>query len=922
MAISAAPRTVALTLDGQALQAAQGATVLEAALAAGVDIPRLCFDPRLKPVGACRLCVVEVDGRPGLLPACTTEVSDGMVVRSESDELASMRRSVLELILGNHRVSCPTCDKNGDCALMEYAYRYRADQFAFGAYQPPAAVPNFSTGNEAIAFDPQLCISCGRCVRICDEVVMASALTFTRRASQVAVTTPFEMALNETSCVLCGLCISTCPTGAMYERAALGQGQCKDLESVRTVCPYCGVGCVLELNVNRDTNRIVRVTSPVGSVPNDGNLCVKGKFGFEFVHSPERLTTPLIKEQGEFREASWEEALGLVGRRLRELRDEHGPDGIGFLSSCRCTNEENYLLQKLARTAGATNNIDQCATTCHAPSVAGLATSFGSGAMTNSIGEIRDVDTMFIIGSNPTEAHPIIGLEMKKARARGARMIVCDPRRTWVAEHADIHIQHKPGTDNMLINAMMRHILDEGLHDEAFIASRCEGFEAFRANLEGLSVEQAAEVCDVGADLIRRAAEMYARGAPSAIFYTLGITEHTSGTENVMNLANLAMLTGHIGKPSSGVNPLRGQNNVQGGCDMGAMHMSLPGYQKVVDEDVRLKFSAAWGVEMPTNRGGRIPDMIEAAHDGSLRGLYVFGEDPVSSEPNQAKVIASLQKLDFMAVQEIFMTETAKLADVVLPATTFAEKDGTFTNTERRVQRVRKAVEPPGQAKPDWEILSLLSTAMGHPLSYANAGQIFDEMASLTPSYGGMSYARIDEVGLQWPCPSPDHPGTRFLHEGRFTRGLGAFQQIDYRPAAELPDEQYPFILSTGRTLYNYNVGNMTQKVGAIRQKQRRNFVELHERDAAELGVADGDDVTVATRRGELTVPARVGQRTRPGALWMPFHFVDEPTNRITNDAFDTITRTAEYKVCAARVSRPAAPSGTAATAHTEEVST
>jgi len=906
MAVPTALRTVTLTIDGRQVTATQGDTVMDTALAVGIDVPRLCHDPRLKPVGACRLCIVDIDGVPGLPTSCTTEVADGMVVQTETDELGAMRKSLLELILGDHRVTCPTCDKNGDCALMDYSYRYQADQFAFGAYQPGPVIPNFTTGNQAITFDPQLCITCGRCVRICDEVVMASALTFTWRASSVEVSTPFDMPLNETSCVLCGLCISTCPTGAMYERSAVGRGQMKDLDSVRTVCPYCGVGCTMELQVNRETNRIVRVTAPVGCVPNDGNLCVKGKFGFEFVHSPERLTTPLIKENGEFREASWDEALELAGRRLRELRDEHGADSIAFLSSCRCTNEENYLMQKVARTAGATNNVDQCATTCHAPTVAGLASSFGSGAMTNSIDEIKDVDTMFIIGSNPTEAHPIIGLEMKKALRQGAKMVVCDPRRTWVAEHADIHVQHKPGTDNMLINAMMAHIIASGLHDAGFVESRCENFEAFSTNLEGFTVEAAAEVCDVDPDLIRRAAEMYAAGDPSSIFYTLGITEHTCGTENVQNLANLAMLCGQIGKRSSGVNPLRGQNNVQGGCDMGAMHGDFPGYQKVADEVVRLKFADAWNVEIPTNKGGRITDFIEQAADGALRGFYVFGEDPVLSEPNQAKVIASLEELEFMVCQEIFMSETAKMADVVLPASSFAEKDGTFTNTERRVQRVRKAVDPPGQAKPDWEILCLMSTAMGHPLSYEHAGEIFEEMASLTPSYGGLSFDRIDEAGLQWPCPTPDHPGTKFLHEGEFTRGLGAFHEIEFREADELPDDEYPYILSTGRTLYNYNIGNMTQKVAAIRQKERRNFIEMHEADARALGVADGDQVTVGTRRGEVTVQAKVGRRTRPGALWMPFHFVDQPTNRITNDAFDNVTRTAEYKVCAARVAKAA----------------
>ena len=904
MTVRSPLKTVSLTIDDRQITAREGETVLTAALAAGIDVPRLCHDPRLKPVGACRMCIVEVEGERGLLTSCSLEVAEGMIVQTETDRLGAERKTILELILSEHRVSCPTCDKNGDCALMDLTYRYQADQYAFGGYKPGPIQPNFASDSKAIAFDPQLCIHCGRCVRICDEVVMASALTFKLRANSLEVTTPFDMPLIETSCVLCGLCISTCPTGAMYDRAALGQGQAKDLEKVRTVCPYCGVGCAMELNVNRETNRIVRVTAPAGSIPNDGNLCVKGKFGIEYVHSSKRLTTPLIKEAGEFREASWDEALELAGSRLRELRDEHGPESIAFLSSCRCTNEENYLMQKLARTAGATNNIDQCATTCHAPTVSGLSSAFGSGAMTNSIDEIKDVDTIFLIGSNPTEAHPIIGIEMKKALRRGAKLVVCDPRKTWMAKHADVHIQHRPGTDNMLTNAMMRHIIDSELHDPEFIESRCENFEAFSKNLQDYTVEEAAEVCDVPAESIRRAAEMYAKGDPSSIFYTLGITEHTTGTENVQNLANLAMLCGQIGKASSGVNPLRGQNNVQGGCDMGAMHGDFPGYQKVANEAVRLKFADAWNVEIPTNKGGRVTDFIEQAGDGVLRGFYVFGEDPVSSEPNQTKVIESLEKLEFLVCQEIFMSETAKLADVILPASSFAEKDGTFTNTERRVQRIRKAIDPPGEAKPDWEIICLMSEAMGHPMPYNDAGEVFDEMASLTPSYGGMSFDRIDATGLQWPCPSPDHPGTGFLHEGQFTRGLGIFHEISFREAAELPDEQYPFILSTGRTLYNYNIGNMTSKSEAIRQKESKNFVEMHESDAKQLGVADGDPVTVGTRRGEVTVRAVVGKRTRPGMLWMPFHFVDQPTNRITNDAFDNITRTAEYKVCAATVTK------------------
>jgi len=894
--------TFTLTIDGREVMANAGDTILQVALAHGIDIPHLCYDPRLAPTGACRLCVVEIGGQPGFHTSCTRLAEPGMVVRTETDAIRAARKTILELLLSEHRVACTTCDADGECLLQDYAYRYQVDENRFPNVALPVGIPNFTASSKAFDYDPSKCIRCQRCVRICAEVVMAEALTMKGRALATQVSTAYDLPLAETTCELCGQCVGTCPTGALWERGARGQGRAKDLVSVRTTCPYCGVGCQMNLRVNRRTNRIVRVTAEPGCVPNDGNLCVKGRLGFEFVTSPERLTRPLVRENGDFRAVSWEEAIALVGRKLRDIRERYGPDSIAFLSSARCTNEENYLMQKLARTAGGTNNIDQCATTCHAPSVAGLAAAFGSGAMTNSIGEIRDVHTLFVIGANPTEAHPIVGLEMKQALRRGARLIVCDPRKTWLARRAHIHIQHKPGTDNFLINAMMHHILRRGLHDAAFIAERTEGFEAFRDGLKEYTVERAAEVCGIEADLIRCAAEMYAAGRPAAIFYTLGITEHTCGTENVQNLANLAMLCGHIGKPSSGVNPLRGQNNVQGACDMGAMPNMLPGYQKVNDPIAREKFRQAWGVELPTNVGGRVTDFIEKAGAGILRGFYVCGEDPVLSEPNTLDVIHSLKRLDFLVCQEIFMSETAKLAHVILPAACFAEKDGTFTNTERRVQRVRKAVEPPGEAKPDWQIICMVSVAMGYPMKYEHPAEIFEEMARLTPSYAGISYERIEKVGLQWPCPTSEHPGTRFLHEGRFSRGRGLFHVIRFRPPAEVPDADYPFILSTGRTLFNYNVGNMTLKCPAIVQKESRNFVEMHASDAERLGVADGDMVRVSTRRGSLIVRARVGDKVRPGALWMPFHFVDAPTNILTNDAFDTVTRTAEYKCCAARV--------------------
>ncbi|MBW8001229.1 MAG: formate dehydrogenase subunit alpha [Planctomycetes bacterium] len=895
---------IKVTINGKNVTGKTGQTILELAKENKIKIPHLCNDRRIKPVGACRMCLVDVEGQRNPVTACTFEITPDMVIQTDTDEIRQLRKTVLELLFYEHRGSCATCDANGDCKLQRYAYDYQISEDVIKAAETAQPKENYSTGSEAIEYDSNKCIRCGRCVRICEEVQMANALTFKGRASNVEVSTAFDIALIDSTCVICGQCISACPTGALYEKYSKGKGQTKELKKVRTTCPYCGVGCQMDLNVNTTTKKIVRVTSEKSCVPNDGNLCVKGRFGFHYVHSDKRLTKPLIKENGQFREAEWDEAIALVGKRLKEIRDKYGPDSIAFLSSCRCTNEENYLMQKIARTAGGTNNIDQCATTCHAPTVAGLASSFGSGAMTNSIDEVKDVQTFFIIGSNPTEAHPIIGLEMKKALAKGAKLVVCDPRKTWVAKHADVHIQHKPGTDNMLTNAMMNYIIENDFHAKEFVANRCEDFEQFRENLKDYTIEKAAKECGVDADLIRKAAEMYAKGTPSSIFYTLGITEHTCGTENVQNLANLAMLCGQIGKPSSGVNPLRGQNNVQGGCDMGAIYSVLPGYQKVADPVVREKFEKAWDIKFPTNIGGRVTDFIEQAGDGILRGFYCLGEDPVLSEPNQAKVIESLKKLEFIICQEIFMSETAKLADVVLPATSWAEKNGTFTNSERRVQRIRKAVDAPGQAKPDWQITCLISTAMGYPMSYNNASEVFDEMASLTPSYGGISFDRIDKIGLQWPCPDPDHPGTGYLHKDKFVRGKGLFHKIKFRHPAETTDEDYPLILSTGRTLYNYNIGNMTQKSKPIRQKQSRNFIEMHFSDAEKLGVKKGDKVNVRTRRGDITVEAVIGDKVRPGALWMPFHFIDQPTNKLTNDAFDNITRTAEYKVCAAAVKK------------------
>lgn len=902
---------VAVTINGIKILGQPGQTILDLAIENGIDIPNLCHDPRLAPVGACRLCLVEVEGQKAPVTACTFGISDGMMVWTETDEICRLRKTILELLFYEHRGACTTCDENGSCVLRRYAYEYQLDESIFTA--PPKSEParNYTTGNEALEYDPDKCIRCGRCIRICEEVQMDTALTFKNRAGRVEVTTFFDIPLNESTCVLCGQCISTCPTGALYERQAKGKGQCKDLVRTRTTCPYCGVGCQIDLNVNK--NKIVRVTSEVGCIPNDGNLCVKGRFAMEFVGSDKRLTMPLIKRNGKFEQAAWDEAIELVARRLGEIKAAHGPDSIGGLSSAKCTNEDNYVFQKFIRAVIGTNNVDHCARLCHASTVAGLAKAFGSGAMTNSIDEFQNASCIFIIGSNTTEAHPVIGLEIKKAAKNGAALVVADPRTIDLVQFAKLHIAQKPGTDVALVNAMMNVIIEENLEDKEFIAERTESYEALVEAVKEFTPEKAEKITTVPAGKIRQAARMYANASSASIVYSMGITQHTTGTDNVLTLANLAMLTGNLGKESAGVNPLRGQNNVQGACDMGALPNVYPGYQSVDDATIRAKFEKAWGRELPVNKGLTVVEMLHAVQSGSIKALYFMGENPALSDPNLNRTREALDSVDFLVVQDIFLSETAQYADVVLPSFCFAEKDGTFTNTERRVQRVRKAVTPPGLAKDDWQIICDVATKMGYPLgrlcnahptrtSYECAGEIMDEVASLTPIYGGISFERIDSVGLQWPCPDKSHPGTKRLHKGKFTRGKGKFHAVEFINPAELPSKKFPFVLSTGRLLYQFHTGTMTRKSSAINQKSPTGFVEIHTDDAKRLGIGDGETVEVATIRGKVTTLAKVTPNIGKGWLFMPFHFCEGPANMLTIDALDSLAKIPEYKVCAATI--------------------
>ena len=899
---------LSITINGNEVSAEAGQTVLEAAAANGIDIPNLCYDRRLRPSGSCRLCLVEVEGQRGPVTACTFAISDGMVVRTDTDEIRALRRTVLELLFYEHRGACTTCDENGDCLLQKYAYEYQVDESIFTA--PPKSEPgeNYTTGNEAIEYNPDKCIRCGRCIRICEEVQMDSALTFKGRASGVEVSTFFDMPLNDSTCELCGQCISTCPTGALYERRAKGKGQCKDLRRTRTTCPYCGVGCQIDLNINN--NRIVRVTSPVGVIPNEGNLCVKGRFAMDFVASDKRLTVPLIKRNGKFEQATWDEAIELVVKRLTEIKKAHGANSIGGLSSAKCTNEDNYVFQKFIRAVIGTNNVDHCARLCHASTVAGLARAFGSGAMTNSIDELKNAGCIFVIGSNTTEAHPVMGLGIKEAVvSNGCELVVADPRAIDLVRFAKLYVAQKPGTDVALINAMMNVIIAEGLHDKQFIEERTEDFEAVAAVVKDFTPEKAEKITTIAAEKIREAARTYAKASSSSIVYSMGITQHTTGTDNVLSLANLAMLTGNVGKESAGVNPLRGQNNVQGACDLGALPNVYPGYQSVEDEKIRAKFEKAWGKELSPKKGLTVVEMLHAVETGDIKAIYVMGENPALSDPNLNRTRKALDAVDFLVVQDIFLSETAEYADVVLPTVCFAEKNGTFTNTERRVQRVRKAVAAPGQARGDWQILCEVGTKMGYPMSYDCAGKILDEIASVSPIYGGMSFERIDSVGLQWPCLDKDHPGTKYLHKGKFTRGKGKFHPVEFKDPAELPSKKFPFVLSTGRLLYQFHTGTMTRKSGAINQVSPTGFVEIHTDDAKQLDIADGQTVEVATVRGKVTTLAKVTDNIGKGWLFMPFHFREGPANMLTIDALDPLAKIPEYKVCAATIRKAPAKS-------------
>jgi formate dehydrogenase major subunit len=888
---------ITLTIDDQNLSIPDGSTVLDAARIAGIDIPTLCHIEGLDAYGGCRICLVEVEGvRNGVVAACTLPAAEAMVIRTDTPAVEALRRTVLELILAEHPADCFNCKKSGDCRLHEYAMRYGIDKVPTGIERQGFDIDN---SNPFFVLDRNRCILCGKCVRVCGEIQCSDVYCFAGRGPRTMVTPAFNIDLMDSACVSCGSCVAVCPTGALRAKDGSWSGALYVERRVRTTCSYCGVGCELDLLIAR--GKVVGI-EPADGPANHGRLCVKGRFAYGFIGHPDRLKHPLVRRDGKLVETSWEAALDLVVARIKETVARLGPDGVAGLSSARCTNEENYLFQKLMRAGVGTNNVDHCARLCHASSVTGLAATFGSGAMTNAIDEIDIQDAIFVTGSNTTETHPVIGTRIKRAARNGASLIVADPRRIDLAELTDVYLPLRPGTNVALYSAMAMVILDEGLEDQAFIQQRTEGFEAWKDSLAAFTPEFAGQVCGVEPDDIRRAARIYAQAKAAGIYYAMGVTQHATGTEGVMSLANLAMVCGKLGRPGCGVNPLRGQNNVQGACDAGALPDVLPGYRKVVDKAARAAAAAVWGREPSDKPGLTVTEMISGLETGKIGLLYIMGENPMISDPDLGHVAQALDAAEFLVVQDIFLTETAAKADVVLPAACFAEKDGTFTNTERRVQRVRKALEAPGKAREDKDILIDLLERLGVPTKDPSAEGVFDELASLTPQYAGISWQRIERTGLQWPCPTADHPGTPILHVGKFTRGLGAFIPLAWKPSAETPDTDYPLMLTTGRNLYQYHTMTMTGREAGLSTIAGEAYVEVHPDTASGLGIRDGDRVRLVSRRGRIDLAARLTESARQDTVFVPFHYAAAAANLLTGTVLDPYARIPELKVCAVRL--------------------
>jgi len=899
-----------LTIDGRTVELDAGATVLDGVNRLGLPLPQLCKDPDRPPLGACRTCLVHVEGMRGTPAACHLPAREGMVVSTDHPDVVRVRTTVLDLtrsmLTDGRGGMLPPRDSPASFGQVGVA---TARHGLRGPTWQPLHHSPVDDSKSFFVLDREACILCGRCTVACDDVQQIGAISLLGRAHASKVGVFEDGAMASSVCTSCGQCVATCPTGALRPK----EEALEIVREVETTCPYCGVGCGITLRVGGVGHE--RLAAMADDVPANrsslGMLCVKGRFATGFVHAPDRIVTPRLKREGRWVDVGWDEALDAAAEGLARHRG-----AFGTLASAKATNEDGYLVQKFARVVMGTNDIDHCTRLCHSPSVEAMLASMGSGATSNSYQDYEEAGCLMVVGADSSANHPVIAVRFRRAVSRGARLIVINPKRVELCDQADLWIHHRPGTDVALFNAMARVILDEGLADEPFIRTRTDGFYAWRGSLEPYTLEYAERVTGVPARDIVQAARWYARPgfSGSCLVWGMGITQHVNGIHNAHALLNLSLVAGQMGRPGSGISPLRGQNNVQGCGDAGCIPTNLPGYAHYVPETLS-RFEQAWGVRPPGQTGRVVTEIVEGALTGATRAMYVVGENPLLSEPDLNHAEKAIGQLEFLVVQDLFLHETAERAHVFLPAAAFAEKEGTFTNSERRVQRVRAVLPPPGQAKPDWWITAELAKRVarrlgldvGRQFDYAGAAEIFDEMARLTPFLAGLSHARLDrDGGIQWPCPTPDHPGTRFLYADSFPRGRARFipaRQIE--EAAELPDADYPFVLNTGRLLYHWHGGTLTRRVQGLLELAPRLEVAIHPSDARQLGVDTGSRVRVASRRGELTAYARVTEAVRAGAVFVPFvKLADSAANFLTNSAADPASKIPEYKVCAVRLER------------------
>ncbi len=905
---------VSVEIDGIPVTVPAGTSVMRAATEAGVNIPRLCATDSLEPFGSCRLCLVQIKDRRGYPASCTTPVEQGMQILTETPRLAELRRGVMELYISDHPLDCLTCPTNGNCELQSMAGTVGLREVRYGYEGRNHLADAKDLSNPYFTYDPSKCIVCNRCVRACEEIQGSFALTIDGRGFDSRVAASQNEPFMASECVSCGACVQACPTATLTEKSIIAKGQPD--HSVVTTCAYCGVGCAFKAEMKG--NEVVRMIPWKDGKANEGHSCIKGRFAWDYANHKDRILKPMIRSSinDPWQEVSWDEAINYAASEFRRIQKKYGQNAVGGIVSSRCTNEEDYLVQKLVRAAFGNNNVDTCARVCHSPTGYGLKQTLGESAGTQTFKSVEKADVILVIGANPTDGHPVFASRMKRRLREGARLIVIDPRTIDLVNsahiRADYHLKLKPGTNVAVISAMAHVLVTENLIDEAFVNARCDtdsfqDWKAFAALPEN-APEALEEATGVPAQQLREATRLYATGGNSAIYYGLGVTEHAQGSTTVMGIANLAMATGNIGRDGVGVNPLRGQNNVQGSCDMGSFPHELPGYRHVSDVAARSQFEAAWGTPLQAEPGLRIPNMFDAALDGSFMGLYCQGEDIVQSDPDTQHVARALEAMECIVVQDLFLNETAKYAHVFLPGSSFLERDGTFTNAERRISRVRK-VMPPKAGKADWETTMALANALGYPMNYRDPSEIMDEIAALTPTFTGVSYARLEELGsIQWPCNDAAPEGTPVMHVDQFVRGKGRFFITRYVPTDEKVTRRFPLILTTGRILSQYNVGAQTRRTDNVLWHSE-DRLEIHPHDAEERGIVDGGWVGIESRAGQTVLRARISERVQPGVVYTTFHFPESGANVITTDNSDWATNCPEYKVTATQVTAVSQPS-------------